>query len=325
MTVPAAPLGDAAAVVRLLSRQLKAPVMLVGPDDLLAWANPAARELFALAPSDGLRFTDFFSGPELDTRLRSGRPFSAIPRSGRQAGQTALFTAHELPDGGSILVLGPDAGQPAAGAVTRADEARDRAEKAETYFNRRLVQQLKNDLALMAAVIRTRSAATRSPAVRSALRAVHQRMSAVALVHELLDDSQTIDVLDAGVILRELAAHLQGTVCPPGVVIEADAVPCTMLVDEATVLCLLVNELVRVLLGAMPRTAPQGRIGIALCRCEGRALSVEISAQGLVQPVAAHTPEIEALRRQFAAEVHELDGASGWRIEVQPKAPTLAG
>ncbi len=311
-----------ASLATLLAGDSPDPVLLVASDGVVLWSNPAADARYAATAG----------GTAAGERLELGEPVKnadpALPhaRFGRfrsQAGQPPLRL---IPVPGSDRMLavgtaGPDAPPHADAVQTSAAEQRerdhlDRSFKVDAYLNRKLLHRVKNNLALLGAITRYRAAATEDEGVKSALRAIYQRIGAIALVHEVLDHGRTVDVLDLSELLRELAVHLQATLSPAGMSIQTDARPITLSVADATPLVLLVNELVGNLLHAAAR--PVGRIIIRLSRASDTTLRVCVVLHDAEAEPLPLGPEVEALSRQLRGTLVSATEGPGWSLEFPP-------
>lgn len=321
-------------IVQLLAKSYPGPTLLLQADGAIAWWNGSAEWRFGLESGSAGDFADRFESTLPSEALARARwtMFTARPVRGADAGAEMTFFAHRLPDTDTVLVApAVDADLASLNRMTRelADERRRRDDlartlKAETYFNRKLLARVKNNLALLGAITRYRAAQTEEERVRAELRALHQRIGAIALVHELLDHNRTVDVIDAGSLLEELASHLQSTICPPGVAIEAVSVPYTISVEGATPLVLLVSELVTALLRLGGGKA--GRIDVALSLSGEGYLDLKVArpdAPGPERDPSAGEigPEIVALIRQLDGTLSSLENGPGWMLRFRPARP----
>lgn len=128
----------------------------------------------------------------------------------------------------------------------------------EERLHRELIHRVKNNLALLQALISLRRYETSEPAVRDALDELEHRVHAIVAVHQLLDQAGEIDFVQAGDLIRSLCIQLQRSVLPEHVEIENELLDIRLNVKYATPLSLLINELIT---NAAKHAFPDGRHG----------------------------------------------------------------
>ncbi len=320
--------GGLLSLVQLLARNNPDPVFLIGADEVVVWSNPAAEVRFGPEASGG---TTVGGRLELSDRSEADDPAFPGAHVGRISGGAGIGQSPirliPLPDSDHVLAVvsaRTDISdlETLAQQLSREQRERDdldRSLKVGTYLDRQLLHRVKNNLALLGAITRYRAAATDNDAVRGELRAIHQRIGAIALVHEVLDQGRTVDILDLSKLLRELGVHLQATLCPPGMTIQTDVQPIALSVPDATPLVLLVNELVGNLLYAAGRS--HGWIMIRLSQEGGDRLRVCVVLHGVEMRPLPLGPEVEALNRQLRGTLVAAADGPGWSLDFSPTRP----
>ena len=130
--------------------------------------------------------------------------------------------------------------------------------EAETRLHRELIHRVKNNLALLTALVNFRSNASDDANVHEALRDLEMRIHAIRAVHDLLDQAGEIDFVQAGELIRSLCLQLRQSILPDRVEIENELLDVTLHVHDATPLSLLVNELIT---NAAKHAFPDGKSG----------------------------------------------------------------
>jgi two-component sensor histidine kinase/putative methionine-R-sulfoxide reductase with GAF domain len=117
------------------------------------------------------------------------------------------------------------------------------------------------------------------------LREAVSRVQAIAAVHDLLSDESRLGGTTVDVIARHVADEAYGTLIPPGLTVAFDIAPSDVTVPsrQATVLALLINELVSNAVSHGFEDRERGRITICSSRDEGLA-TVEVSNDGVEVP-----------------------------------------
>ena len=162
--------------------------------------------------------------------------------------------------------------------------------KTERYLHGELVHRVKNNLAMLDVLIRSRRKAAESDEVRDVLDEMSLRCRAIALVHELLDRKEEIEIVDASELLEELCELMQRAICPPGVSLEHELERFMLHVEDATPLCLLVNELVTNAVKHAFGDRPEGTIRLVFKRNGQDKLELRVGDDGrggVVAPPAA--------------------------------------
>lgn len=195
----------------------------------------------------------------------------------------------------------------------------------EQSLHQELIHRVKNNLALLSALIRTRADATDSAEAKEALNDIMSRTIAIGLVHEILDRTDATMHVDAKRMIEELCNQLDASICPKGVVIERDLASHMLRVSDATPLCLLVNELVTNALKHAFAGRDKGKVEVSLRRNGVDKLEVSVADNGggleddkLERGSGARI--IKALATQLRGELSmKSDAGVSWRLEFPPE------
>ena len=190
--------------------------------------------------------------------------------------------------------------------------------EAESRLHRELIHRVKNNLALLNALVSFRRRASESEEVKDALNDLETRIHAIRAVHDLLDQAGEIDYVQAGELIRSLCHQLERSVLPDHIQLENDLLDVTLNVHDATPLSLLVNELItNAAKHAFPQRQP-GTVKVALKKNGVDKLEVSIAdnGQGFVAGntrVGSGSRIIEALADQIGGSLEREDIGQGTR------------
>ncbi len=117
------------------------------------------------------------------------------------------------------------------------------------------------------------------------LREAVSRVQAIAAVHDLLSDESRLAGTTVDVIARHVADEAHGTLIPPGLMVEFVIPPSDVTVPsrQATVLALLINELVSNAVSHGFEGRDRGRISVKAWRRDGM-VTVEVANDGVQVP-----------------------------------------
>lgn len=316
------------------------PSLLLDLDGTILVQNGAAREAMG-APAGGpggIETLVASPGATLaaDLALAAGAsswtPLRLVPLAGRQAGESAAFRARGLKGGDGVLrvMLVSDESVERNFArhseqVTELNEQLARLRQTETLLreavergerlHRELIHRVKNNLAVLSAVVRGRARAARTEETSTTLRDVAARIQALATVHEVLDRKKRVESVCSVDLFDLLLDQLQAGLCPPGVALERDIARCAFPVQEAQALSLLLNELVTNCFKHAFADRDGGRVRVRLEQAQGRArLTVSDDGGGMSEESRkANTGSevILALSQQLGADLDCHTGAGG--------------
>jgi two-component sensor histidine kinase/PAS domain-containing protein len=206
------------------------------------------------------------------------------------------------------------------------------AEAHQSEMFDELNHRVKNNLALVSAMLSLQARDGAEPLVRSGLTKAVDRIQAIADVHASLYRSSRKDDVDFAAYLGDLCDRLAGSLLEEGerVRLELTADPAVMPLDRAVALGVIVNELVtNAAKHAYPPPAA-GVIGVALRRGpDGLVLTVADTGRGLPPDL----PEggmgmrlIRSLVQQIGAalDIEPQPGAAFHVRLAEPTAPTAA-
>src|SRR5215217_2743454 len=116
----------------------------------------------------------------------------------------------------------------------------------------------KNTLQLISSLVLLQGRRAGDPAVKAALKALQQRITAVSLAHRHVTREDGVEVVELAALVRELAGDMAQSAGRKDLVLELDLAPLTAPARLAAPLALVVNE---ALANAVTHAFPQGRAG----------------------------------------------------------------
>jgi two-component sensor histidine kinase len=161
----------------------------------------------------------------------------------------------------------------------RAD-ALERALKQKTALLHEVDHRVKNNLQLISSLLLLQTRRTEDEAVRIALRAMLERVSAVATVHRRLFQSEDIERFDVADFLRDLTGDLAAAAGRDDVQIRLDLDRVAVPAAQAAPLALVANELIG---NALKHAFPDGRAGAVdvAIRREPKAFRMTVADDGV--------------------------------------------
>ena len=320
-------------------QNLGSEILLLGKGGRILYANPAAEQF--LSGNDETVF-DLFANDDLELRgklraiAQSGQwlplnaTFSAGPMKGAELKMRGRGVIDRDTQEVNILLMGArdrDEGFVKLRRLVRelnrdlASKRRDNvglqdALSAEERLHRELIHRVKNNLALLNALVSFRSKASDSQDVKDALKDLENRIHAIRAVHDLLDQAGEIDFVQAGELIRSLCQQLQQSVLPEHIAIENELLDVTLPVEDATPLSLLVNELIT---NAAKHAFPErtsGKVTVSLQKNGVDKLEVHVADNGQGMPetpdrIGSGSRIVEALARQIGGELERHDEQDG--------------
>lgn len=192
-------------------------------------------------------------------------------------------------------------------------------------LKRELIHRVKNNLAVMSALLRSEARALDDPSTSSVLMEASSRIMSISVVHELLDESGEVDRIDVGKLITKLVARIQSAICPSGVSISLSTVPVLASNEAALPIALLVNELVtNAIKHAFPNN-DQGAIEV-IFRIDADGYELIVSDNGIGMPQLADgaikIPRIvKALASQVDAKITcDTSNGSEWSLAIPSSA-----
>jgi len=149
---------------------------------------------------------------------------------------------------------------------------------------RELHHRVKNNLALVASMIRLSSIGIEDPRSLSAFEASYRRIDSIALLHEELYSSENLANLDFGPYLKDIAQRLLSSSARfPDLSLSVDADPMILPMGVALPLALIANELITNSLKYAFPGSYRGSIRIRLSR-DGEEATLCVSDDGIGLP-----------------------------------------
>jgi two-component sensor histidine kinase len=243
----------------------------------------------------------------------TGRLFCLPLRSAREPfGALCLRMApgKELPeDELGLLQAFSDAATVAIENATLYEETRRGLEVASTLLqemHHRVRNNLQTVAALLSIQLRHNEAASWAHHLREAI----SRVQAIAAVHDLLSDESRLGGTTVDVIARHAADESYGTLIPPGLTVTFDIPKSNLQVPskQATILALLINELVGNAVKHGFAGRDRGIISITATECNGEAV-IEIGNDGEAipedfDPTGSHGLGMRIIHRLVTADLN---------------------
>lgn len=305
----------------------------INADGGILYANSKAREL--LPTVDDTNFPSFFSiwnDNEDEVRSLTRRcagssnwqPVTLKYRTGSLQGSSIKLKGRGLlldgsPNPVTLLVADSQRGYPFEEhtrlvralntelAQLRDTEARLNVSLSnERRLHRELIHRVKNNLSVLSSLISQRASASRNPEVALALTDIQSRIRSLAIIHQLLDQTQSIDVIDGAAMIDTLCKDLESALCPPGVSIIRDLDSEPLHVVDATPLLLVVNELVTNALKHAFEGQTSGEVKVSLRQNGVDKLEVSIADNG--KGIDEISEQLGSGRKIITALASQLDG-----------------
>jgi two-component sensor histidine kinase len=199
------------------------------------------------------------------------------------------------------------------------------AVETSKLLKRELVHRVKNNLAVMSALLRSEARALDDPNSSSVLVEAASRIMSISVVHELLDDNGEVDRIDVEDLIRELVLRIQATICPPKVAISINTRSALASSEAASTIALLVNELVTNAIKHAFVGRDGGLIEVRFEEAPSEHVLV-VSDNGIGMPrVEMGTLKIPRIVKALASQVEaeivcEVDCGTTWRLTIPSKA-----
>ena len=174
------------------------------------------------------------------------------------------------------------------------DDTRDRLEAAVAERTRELTQALqqktallhevdhrvKNNLQLISSLLLLQNRRVTDPAVKSSLRGMLERVSAIATVHRRLFQSDDVERFDVSAFVRDLVSDMMGSARRDDITVRLDLERVDVAAAKAAPLALVISELFS---NALRHAFPEGRGGeifVGITRTNGD-FRIEITDTGV--------------------------------------------
>lgn len=181
--------------------------------------------------------------------------------------------------------------------------------------------RVRNNLQTVAALLSIQLRQIEDGPAAHQLREAISRVQAIAGVHELLSDEDRLAGATIDAIARLVAEEAQSTLVPPGLHVDFVIEPTDITVSskQATILALLINELVANAVSHGFRTVPHGTITIRTHRA-GRIVTIEVENDGLRLPPGFNPHETRGLGMRIIQRLVNSDLRGSFRLQ-----PTESG
>ncbi len=278
-------------------------------------AEVLGKDDFAIFPSDEAK----------TVMAREQEPFLEVaPRSYEETvtfanGQPMTFWTTSGP------IVGPDGKPVAIFGVSRDITARKAAEarlqemvQEKEALLKEVHHRVKNNLQVIASLLRLESARSEHPDTRSVLGEMQGRVRSMALLHEALNRSGTFAAVDLGGYLQRLATEsFRALVAAPGAVqLRLNLASVSVEMDQAMPCGLLVNELIA---NTLEHGFPDGCTGEVLIELQPMAENsnwqLRVSDTGVGLPTDFEARRSRSLGLQL---VGDLAGQLGGTLRVGP-------
>jgi two-component sensor histidine kinase len=202
------------------------------------------------------------------------------------------------------------------------------AVKEKTVLLQEVHHRVKNNLAVISGLLSMKADATGSAEAREALETSQKRVHSMALIHEHLYGSSSLDRINFSDYARELVGWLYATFADESgrISIEMDVDPIEVGIERAVPCALILNEL---LTNAFKYAFPgerRGRICVALHECAPGLLELSVEDDGVGLPPGLLAEQnkqslglkiVGILTKQLEASIEQQQVRAGSRIVLR--------
>jgi two-component sensor histidine kinase len=267
------------------------PIMECTADGEVIYHNPAAMELIG----DLVQGITSFLLPENHQHLASDcvrHQRCVVEVETRVAGRNFLWTYLPIPESDTVHLYGVDNTE-----RREAEEQIKSSLKEKEVLLQEVYHRVKNNMQIVSSLLRRQATLTDDPHVKAILAESRNRIYSMALVHQQLYQSKSLEGVDLSTYIRNLTGYL---VPQGGSDLRLNLVLESVEVDIAIVIpCgLILNELIS---NAMKYAYPSGRggmIDVVLRRgsANGLTLAVRDAGVGIPDDVDSENPQSLGLR-----------------------------
>lgn len=255
-------------------------ILRVGPDGVIAYASPNAVAIYRSLGLDGSP-----EGRGFDSLGTDEGPLAEAVQLGRasekETYEQGLFIYKR-----ALPLIGKGGSRGALGIVRDITDLRRREQQLKVVEAtlREVHHRVKNNLQTIASLLRLQARRASSDELKGELSEAVERISSIAVVHELLADT-TEEMVDFRRVADEIVAIMRKAIVGPDAAIEVAVrgecpdVPAA----KATSLALILNELVHNALQHAFVGRATGSIEVAL-RCEGGQIEIVVADDGVGLP-----------------------------------------
>jgi PAS domain S-box-containing protein len=202
-----------------------------------------------------------------------------------------------------------------AAVEQRTEHLRSTAEQKDVLLHE-VEHRVKNNLQLISSLIQFQARRTQDPAVRSALKLLQGRVSAVSTAHRRLFQTDDAGCFDVGRFLGDLVDDLIGRTGRPDIIVRLSVEPMAAPAIKAAPLALVLHEILGL---AVSEGLPPGRGGSLDIRLQaldaGFAIRITDDGMGTAESrraaLGGPTGIAEILRRQLGGRIEWSDNQPG--------------
>ena len=188
-----------------------------------------------------------------------------------------------------------------------------------------LIHRVKNNLALLVSLLRFDRGANDQRDPGALLDEMERRILSIAAVHDLLDQDQETDYVQADRLIEKICRALEEAIVPGTIRIERTLAPVRLHISDATPLALIINELVT---NALKHAFPGGRTGrieIALRKNGVEKLEAVVHDDGIGIGGPGEEPGhgaliLHSLAQQLGGDIAcRTEAGTRWQVVFEPK------
>ena len=171
-------------------------------------------------------------------------------------------------------------------ARKNAEEAVQNGLRQKDLLLKELYHRVNNNLQIVISLLKLQAGYVKDPETRSLLRRNHNRIYAMALIHEILYGSKDLSRIDFGRYLDILINYLFGqySVKPRSIRLESEVGEVDLNINTAIPCGLILNELLTGALEGAGPDPPQGSIRVKICHQEPDQVEIMFARRGINFP-----------------------------------------
>ena len=197
----------------------------------------------------------------------------------------------------------------------------------EQRLRQELIHRVKNNLAMLMALLRMNEERTDNPEVIAQIEEMERRVLSISAVHDLLDANHDTDYVRADELIERICSQLERAVAPGSISIRRSLVPIRLHITDATPLALIINELVTNALKHAFHGRDKGTITISLKKNGVEKLEATVQDDGVGVRIGMGEAGrgkgsliLKALAEQLQGEiVRTADEGTTWQLVFAPK------
>jgi PAS domain S-box-containing protein len=188
----------------------------------------------------------------------------------------------------------------------RSEESLQASLREKESLLKEVHHRVKNNLQVITSLLRLEAGRSDQPAVKSVLKDMQNRIRSMAMLHEAIYRSESLEHVNLSTYIKQLAAHLyRSVVAEPGnIQLHLSLEPVNLTIDQALPCGLLVNELVS---NAFKHGFPDGRKGEVRIELqlmdEGPNIRLRVSDTGMGLPPDFEEKRTTSLGLQLVSDL----------------------